>query len=75
LRMALIPKALSVGIERAELHLLVFISAMVLAASSALLIVCPSGCDLISMCVVVCMVGFIIDASSVGMPVTWDPSV
>ena len=29
LRMALIPKALSVGIERAELHLLVFISAIV----------------------------------------------
>ncbi len=49
--------------------------ATAMAASSALLIVCLSGCDLISMCVVVCVCGLTIDAPSLGFPVFWDPSV
>ena len=49
--------------------------ATAMAASSALLIVCPSGCDLISICVVVCVCGLTIDAPNFGFPVVWDPSV
>ena len=74
LRMVLMLKALSVRIERVWSSLLAS-SAMVIAANSARLIVCVSGCDLISMCVVVCVVGFTIDALGVGLPVTRDPSV
>ncbi len=45
--------------------------ATVMAASSALLIVCLSGCDL----VVVCVCGLTMDAPNVGFPVLWEPSV
>ena len=47
------------------LHLLVS-SATVMAAGSDRLIICRSGCNFIAMCVVVCMVGFAIDAANVG---------
>ncbi len=49
--------------------------ATAMAVSSALLIVCLSGCDLISIFVVVCVCGLTIDAPSLGFPVFWDPSV
>ena len=42
--------------------------AMVIAASSALLLVCRYGYDFISMCVVVLDVVFTSDAPSVGFP-------
>ena len=50
-------------------------SAVVMAASSALLIVCLSGCDLISICVMVLCLGSTTDALSVGFPVICDPYV
>ena len=37
-----------------------------IAVSSAFLIVCLSGCDLTSICVVVCVEGLTMDAPSVG---------
>ncbi len=74
LRMMLMLKALAVRIERFLSYLLAS-SARAIAANSARLIVCVSCCDLISMCVVVCVVGFTMDAPSVGLPVTRDPSV
>ncbi len=46
-----------------------------MAASSARLIVCRSGWDLMSMRVVVCVRGLTITAPSVGLPAFWDPSV
>ena len=46
-----------------------------MAASSALLIVCRSGCDLMSMCVMVFVLGFTTPAPSVGFPLTCEPSV
>ena len=48
-----------------------------IAISSALFIVCLSGCDLTSICVVVCVEGLTMDApiASVGFPVFWEPSV
>ena len=46
-----------------------------MAASSAMLMMCLSGCDLISMCVVVCVCGLTIDAPSLGFPFFGDPSV
>ncbi len=49
--------------------------ATVMAANSALFIACLSGCDLISMWVVVCDRGLIMDAPIVGFPVFGDPSV
>ena len=52
LRMVLMLKALSVNMERLWSCLLVS-SARAMAASSARLIVCLSGCDFISICVVV----------------------
>ncbi len=52
LRMVLMMKAISVSIERAGLCLFAS-SAVVMAASSALFIVYLSGCDFISICVVV----------------------
>ncbi len=48
--------------------------ANVIVASSALLIVCPSGCNLISMWKVVCVSGSRMDASSAGFPVFLDLS-
>ena len=52
LRMVLMLKALSVNIER-ELSFLLASGARVMAASSARFMVCLSGCDFISICVVV----------------------
>ncbi len=48
---------------------------MVIAASSAQLIVCLSGWDFISICVVVCVLGFTMDVPCVGLHATKDPSV
>ena len=74
LLMVLILKALSVSIER-EFSCLLVSSARVIAASSARFIVCLSGCDFISMCVMVLVFGLTMDAPRVGLPVTRDPSV
>ena len=48
---------------------------MVIAASSSRLIVCLSGCDFISIYVVVCVFALTMDAPSVGLPAIRDPSV
>ncbi len=61
LRMVLMLKALSVNMERVWLCLLAY-RVRVMAASSARLIVCLSGCDFISICVVVCVFGSTMDA-------------
>ena len=53
-------KALSVKIERVWSFMLAF-RARVMAASSARFIVCLSGCDFISICVVLWVFGFIMD--------------
>ena len=74
LRMVLMLKALSVKMERVWLCLLAY-RARVMAASSARFIVCLSGCDFISICVVVCVFGLTTDAPKVGLPVTREPSV
>ena len=74
LRMVFMLKALSVKMERVWLFLLAF-RARVMAASSARLIVCLSGCDFISICVVVCAFGLTMDAPKMGLPVTREPSV
>ena len=68
------PKALLVRIER-DGSCLCWSSAVVMAASLALLMVCLSGCDFISMCVMVLCLGSISDAPSVGLPVICDPSL
>ena len=47
----------------------------VIAVCSALLIVCLSGCDLTSMCVLVFVEGLTIDSPSVGFPFFWESSV
>ena len=52
LRMVFMLKALSVNIER-ELSCLLASSDRVMAASSARFMACLSGCDFISICVVV----------------------
>ncbi len=46
-----------------------------MAAIFALLIACRSGCDLMSMCVMVFVLGFTTPAPSVGFPLTWELSV
>ena len=46
-----------------------------MAANSARLIACLLGCDLTSMCVVVCVIGLTTYAPSIGLPVFGDPSV
>ncbi len=74
LRMVLMLKALSVNIERVCPCLLAS-SAMMMAASSARFIVCLSGCDFMSMCLVVSVLGLTMDALRIGLPVTKDPSV
>ena len=51
------------------------LSATAMAASFALLSVCRSGCDLMSMCVIEFVLGFTTPAPSVGFPLTCDPSV
>ena len=48
---------------------------IVIVVSSTLFIVCLSGCDLTSTCVVVCVEGLTMDVPSVGFPVFWEPSV
>ena len=67
-------KALSLSIERIGFSRFAS-SARMIAVRSARLIVCRSYCDLISMCVVVCVAGSTIDAPSVELPGIWDPSV
>ena len=67
-------KALSVRIER-DWSCQCWSSAVVMAASSALLMVCLSGCDFISMCVMVLCLGSTTDAPSMGLPVICDPFV
>ena len=74
LRMVLMMKALSVNIEKVWSYLLAS-SAMVMAASSARFMVCLSGCDFISICVVVWVLGLTMDAPRMGLPVTREPSV
>ena len=67
-------KALSVRIER-DGSCLCRSSAIVMVASSALLMVCLSGCDFISMCVVVLCLGSTTEAPSVGLLAIYDPFV
>ena len=74
LRMVFMLKALSVRMERVWLFLLAC-RASVMAACSARLIVCLSGCDFISICVVVYVFGLTMDAPKMGLPVTREPSV
>jgi len=45
------------------------------AATSALLILCRSSCDLMSMCVVLSVFGLVTPAPSVGYPFFCEPSV
>ena len=49
--------------------------ATVIVSSSAMLIVCLFGCDLISMWVVICVCGLTMDAPGVGFPGFGEPSV
>jgi len=51
------------------------LSATAMAASFALVIVCRSGCDLVSICVVEFVLGFTTPALNVGFPLTCEPSV
>ncbi len=74
LRMVLTLKALSIHIERAFSCLLAS-SARVMDASSARFMVCLSGCDFISIYVVVWVLGLTMDASRMGLLVTREPSV
>jgi len=74
LRMVLMLKALSVSIERAWSFLLAS-SASVMAASSARFMVCLSGWDCISICVVVWALGSTMDTLRVGLPLTREPSL
>ena len=74
LRMVLMLKAQSVSIERV-CSLLLASSASVMADSSARFMVCLSGCDFISICVVVWVLGLIMDAPKMGLPVTREPFV
>ena len=74
IRMVLMMKALSVNIERVCSCLLAS-NTMVMAASSARFMECLSGCDFISICVVVCVFGLTVDAPMMGFRVTRDPSV
>ena len=72
--MVLMLKALSVNIEWVWSCLLAS-RARVIAASPARFIVCLSGCDFISICVVVLVLGLTMDAPRMGFPVTREPSV
>ena len=64
-------KAMSARIKRIG-SCLCWSSGVVMAASSALLMVCLSGCDFISMCVMVLCLGSTTDAPRVGLPVICD---
>ena len=72
--MVLMLKALFVNIERMWSCLLAY-RARVMAASSARFMVCFSGCDFISICVVVWVLGLTMDAPMMRLPVTREPSV
>ena len=72
--MVLMLKALSVSIERMWSFLLAS-SAIVMAVSSARFMVCLSGYDFISICVVVWVLGLTMDAPRMKLPVTRKPSV
>ncbi len=74
LRIVLMLKALYVSIERMWSFLLAS-STNAMAASSAWIMICLSGCDFISICVVVWVQGLTMDAPRVGLPVTREPSV
>ena len=74
LRMVLMPKALSVSIEKVCSFLFVC-SASVMAAISARFIVCRSDCDFVSICVVVWVLGLTMDAPRMGLHVMREPSV
>ena len=74
LRMVLMLKALSVSIDRVWSFLLAS-SASVMAASSARFMLCLSGRDFISICVVVWVLGLTMDAPRVWLPVTREPFV
>ena len=52
-----------------------YLSATAMAANSAMLIVCISGCDLTSMYVMEFVLGFTTPAPSVGFSLTCEPSV
>jgi hypothetical protein len=52
-----------------------YLSATAMAASSVMLIVCRSSCDLMSMCVMVFVLGFTTPAPNVGFSLTYGPSV
>ena len=71
LRMVLMLKALSVSVERVCSCLLAS-SAMVMATSFARFMACLSGCDFISILVVVLVFGLTMDAPRTGLPVTRD---
>ena len=60
LRMVLMLKAMSVRMARVWSHWLA-LRARVMAARSARFMVCRSGCDFISICVVVCELGLTMD--------------
>ena len=74
LHMVFMLKALSFKIERVCSCLLAS-RAIVMAASSARFMVCLSGCDFISICVVVWVLGLTMGAPRMGLPVTRDPFV
>ena len=74
LRMVLMLKAPSFKMTRVCSCLLA-LSAKVMASSSARFMVCLSGCDFISLCVVVWVLGLTMDAFRVGLLVTREPSV
>ena len=65
---------LSVSILRCS-SIFSILRANVMAASSALLIVCLSFCDLMSMCVTLCVRGLSTPAPSVLLPLTCEPCV
>ena len=50
------------------------LNATAMAANSAILIGCLSGCDLMSMCVMEFVFGFTTPAPSMGLPLTYEPS-
>lgn len=70
----LIQNELSVSMFRCS-YLFSLSRATVMAASLALLIVCLSGCDLISVCVMVFVRGLTTPAPRVGLPLICEPSV
>ena len=72
--MVLMLKALYVKMARVWSCLLA-LRARVMASSSARCMVCLSGCDLISICVVVWVLGSTMEAPRMELPVTREPSV